>query len=118
MRYLIREQRNDGTLIYEVLDADRCAAYVTYQITEDRRFFIREIQQMPRYQSDHVFRSILGFLEYKALAGKAEPVYVRIHEKNVFALERYLNNGFYVIDTEISTDRSGHENRILVLRNR
>ena len=120
MRYLMNENNHDhsGMICYTVWDKDRQTGHFSYRITEEKQFFIEAIWVDVPDPKDGVFRAVLGFLEYKAAASHADPVYVRIHEKNVYMLDRYLANGFYSIDTEVTVDDHGNENRILILRNR
>ena len=120
MRYLLNENMHDhsGVICYTVWDKDRQTGHFSYRITEENQFFIEAIWVDVPDPQDGVFRAVLGFLEYKAAASHAGPVYVRIHEKNVYMLDRYLANGFYSIDTVVTVDNHGNENRILILRNR
>ena len=120
MRFLLNDNHHDhsGTIRYTVWENDRQVGHFSYRITEDARFYVEAIWVDAADPNDRIFRAIINFLEYKAAVSHTEPVYIRIHEKNEYLLDRYLANGFYSIDTEITVDDHGNENRILILRNR
>lgn len=118
MRYQMTGKDRDGNVCYEVLDREKRAGVFSYRIFPDQRFFIQEIRLSAGCEPDRMFSAVLNFLEYKAAVSRAAPVYVRIHEKNLYAIRQFLEHGYYSIDTEVRTDEGGEESRFVILRNR
>ena len=107
--------KNEHTVYYAVIDADKVIAYVGMWITVDEGQ-ITNVAVHPDYRRKGIAKSLLKKLYDVCLQNKLESITLEVRESNVKAIALYKNEGFENVGLRKNYYKNPTENAILMTK--
>lgn len=116
MRYVEVTSENEKWACYEAYRGEQRVARFAWEACPDKIVLIREIRMEPGCGSFENVSGVLEFIQYKAMAEKADAMQLEFPVKNRRLADMLLRFGFYVIDRHYKEGGHGQEEMTCVMK--